>query len=155
MPQKGVCAREPSNSSSVWSRPSIHFIWQSIGPALSTPAASLSHGIWNICTARPSCSCCVYYFCHFPGKINCFVTTFILTAPEIKAISNHSPSLQRFAGQWTVLPLCSWGGVEALLMQRAGQFYSGCVIACRRCAIPDPPAVSTDLPITQPTLTLH
>lgn len=102
MSQKGVCAKELSNSSSVWSRPSIHFSWQSIAPASSSPAASLSHGIWNICTARPSCSRWVYYFGRSAGKINCFVTMFILTAAQIKAIGNHSPSLQCFPGQWTV-----------------------------------------------------
>lgn len=138
MSQKGVCAKEPSNSSSVWSRPRIHFIWQSITPALSRPAASLSHGVWNICTARPSCSCWVYYFALFPGKINCFVTVFILTSPQIKAISNHSPSLKHFPGQWTV---CShtifmrWGCGTADV--KSWSALGGCVIVCCY-AIPDP-----------------
>lgn len=70
----------------------------------------------SVCTARPSCSCWVYYFGHFPGKINCFATVFILTSPQITAISNHSPSLQHFPGQWTVCShtiLERWGGGSA------------------------------------------
>lgn len=114
------------------------------------------------CTARPNCSCWVHYFDSFPGKINCFVTIFILTSSQLPTSSNYSPLLQCFHGSELFVPtLC-----EVLLChcwcKQLVSFYNRWIIICSYCAICNvihliafSPAISRDLPITQPTQTFN
>lgn len=131
MSQKGVCAKEPSNSSPVWSRQFISS--DKVSPLPWAVQQPLYHMVYETSVQQGRAAPAGFIILVASQAKLTALSPCSFWLPHRLKPSVITPHPHRaFQGSGLFVPtLSSRGGVVALLMQRAGQFYSGCVIVCR------------------------